>query len=398
MKREDLKNIYEEYLERQPLHGDYEVHIKKDKHTFINEIINCKEYNELQRKKKESLKNNEEWVIESNVGKIINPIISDSKVAVVLSGHIRNNKVLSFLNKRTDIDVFCHTWDQIGNKGYECDVKSEDSPFIPEITRSLKKFTNLKRYKIEKNKNIVDKWYSQENLSLLKDVYIANLSSPEPFLYSQFYSIQQSFKLLKDYVNETGKTYDTVIKLRFDSTIQQLDLDEFSTKKQNEYNLIFCPNNGCHPHPGRLDRELNNGCEICNRMYYDEKIFWPHSFSHSNVICDFYALGSYKSMEHYCNVFDYFIPYLIKHSDYNKKVYEYFKNRSDYKNFTLNFVPEFGYNSIRIHHFGGTSQQNHLNSIRNFYCSYPESVLREHLKDYMVVAANHCKINMSRGT
>lgn len=389
MKREDFKNIYKEYLERDPLPGDYDVHINKDKNTFINEIKNCREYINL-------LNKNRFKKIESIEEKISNSLISDNKVAVVLSGHIRNNKTLDFLNSRGDIDVFCHTWDQIGAKGNECNVQSEDSPFISEIKNCLKKYNNLKKYKIEKNKNIIDKWYSEENLSLLKDVYIANLSSPEPFLYSQFYSIQQSFNLLKDYVKETGKTYDTVIKLRFDSNISQINLDEFSTKKQNEYNIIFCPNNGCHAHPGRLDKENNNGCEICNRMYYEEKIFYPHSFSHSNLICDFYALGSYKSMEHYCNVFDYFIPYLIKYSDYNKKVYEYFKNRSDYRNLHLNFVPEFGYNSIKIDHFVGNHAQNHLNSIRNFYCSYPESVFRDYLKDYMVVAANHCKINMFR--
>ena len=82
--------------------------IHENYHEFINEISICQEYLESQKTSK-------------LVGGTAN---TKPKIAILISGHIRNNNInksFEHLNDY-DYDVFIHTWDNFGFKGSETNL------------------------------------------------------------------------------------------------------------------------------------------------------------------------------------------------------------------------------------------------------------------------------------
>jgi hypothetical protein len=109
-------------------------------------------------------------------------------------------------------------------------------------------------------------------------------------------------------------------------------------------------------------------------MYYDFNLKDVHVFEHSNVICDFYAYGSEKAMKTYCSMHEIYESYIKKYEEINFKSLEKFKSSLKKTDVGYSLMPNLGLN-----------EDGHIKSFYYFYCSYPERILKDLLKDYMLL-------------
>jgi hypothetical protein len=190
MTREELNRLFNIYLLRDFREDEWGIHGHKSYNKFERDIIGCDERKEI----------------------LNNLKITDIKIALLISGHVRNNNILHGINTLLsgyNFDVFIHTWDTTGIKGHETniDLPSEKEKVIGVINS----FPNVKGFVIEGNKEFIDLIRDET-----EEMIYFNLSSPEIFIKSQLYSIYTSCELMKEYSLTTKTNYDIVFRLRFD--------------------------------------------------------------------------------------------------------------------------------------------------------------------------------------
>lgn len=352
MTKAELKYLFNKYLNRD--FTDYELHIhgKKDYNSFEHEILNCAEYKQLKDRK---------------------VILGDKKIAIIISGHIRNCNIIETLNNLANnynIDVFIHTWDNIGIKGNETNINESINRNIVET--KIKSIRNLKNYLIENNKNfLLNIKEETEN-----NIYF-NYSSPEIFIKSQLYSVKKSYELLENYAIENNITYDCVIKSRFDLSFIYFMLDRDLINEINNNKIIFVTNSDEHAHD-----DYGTSCWACDNMYYKHGLKSTHYFEHTNVICDLFAYGSQKSMKKYTQTYD-------EYDLINKSFIEENLKIINEKKINVEMVN----NTYQLYTKG---QKGHLESLYYLNCSYPERILQKRLKNYMVLRSEKIKIKFNR--
>jgi len=353
MRAEELRKIFLVYLGREPLKKEYETHGQKDVNRFTEEIQKCDEFKKLGGQVK----------------------YTDKRIAFVLSGHIRYNNVLAGIlrySNQYDIDIFIHTWDTVGIKGNEMnlDIQGEYDRVVAEI----EKFPNVRAYQIENNKDYIDSIKGED-----KDVHYFNYSSPEKFIKSQLYSINRSFKLLEEYKKNTKSRYDLVVKLRFDLHLADMTISPSNIIDCANNKILFFPNRDCkHPHP-----DHGTSCWACDKMYYDHGFLDVHVFEHTNVVCDIMAYGSFESMKKYCSLYD-------SYDELNKQNFEI--NHKMMKKRKNNYVKKEG----KDYKIQQLNDETHVESLYFYYCSYPERLLMQHLRDYMLVESIYIKVEFIR--
>lgn len=112
------------------------------------------------------------------------------KIALCLSGLLRNLNTSYFLNLDGDVDVFCHTWDY-------CDV-SQLKPLNPE------------EIKIESDNN----QFNFTNTSLVD--WPHNCTSPAKNIYKMYYGMKRCIEMVEDYEIKNNFKYDIIIRSRYD--------------------------------------------------------------------------------------------------------------------------------------------------------------------------------------
>jgi len=347
MTKEELEGIFQKYLRRSFTPHEWSIHSKKNYDFFENEISTCKEYLELNKN-----------------------FIQYKKIAILLSGHIRKNSILSGIKELIPLqntDVFIHTWDNLGLKGNETNIDDEVNEEL--VRNEIAKIPNVKNFIIENNKNFI--------LSLKNNKEYFNFSSPESFIKSQLYSINKSHVLMEGYSNDNHIKYDLVIKFRFDCNLFEFNLTPHILDDINEYDIIFTTNN---KDSGHSHVDYGTSCSVCDTMYYTHKLKNVHVFEHSNVICDLFAYGSQKSMKKYCSLYHHYDKLNNSFSNLNYK---------SLKKFNKNIKLEGS--NYKLHGFQG-----HLDSLYYFYCSYPERLLQQYLKDYMLIESKNIKLSLVR--
>jgi hypothetical protein len=347
MIEEELKSIFQKYLNRDFTKNEWNIHGKKSYESFENEIQICKEYLEFNEKN-----------------------IKSKKIAILLSGHIRKNSILNGLKKMLksyDFDVFIHTWDNLGNKGSETNIDDLVDPDL--VIREISKIPNVKHFVIENNKKYI--------LSLDENKGYFNFSSPEPFIKSQLYSINKSHNLMEEHSKNNNIKYDVVFKFRFDCNIEMFELPTHIIEDLSNYDIIFTPNNKDSKH-SHLD--YGTSCYVCDTMYYKHKLTNVHIFEHSNVICDLFAYGNQKSMKDYCDVYNHY-------DELNNTFSE--QNHISLKKHNKNIKIEDG--NYKLFGYKG-----HLDSLYYYYCSYPERLLQKFLKNYMLIESKTVKLSLVR--
>jgi hypothetical protein len=341
MTKEELIYLFEKYLKRQPNSHEFQTHERKNYDQFEIEISECPER------------------------KLLNP----AKIAILLSGHIRNLNILNSIidiSKRHSVDLFVFSWDNVGLKGKETNLNDEVDYKL--IESRLSKLPNVKAYKIENNKKFILKNQNSK-------VTYLNYSSPEVFIKSQLYSIHNSFKLLEEYVKNNDVEYEMVVKCRMDSDFIRFNPDSSLFKDINENNIIFVPNSDCdHIHP-----DYGTSCWACDNMYYKHNLKRVHIFEHTNIVCDLFAYGSFKSMKKYCSLYN-------EYDKLNETFTE--ENLRSIENGDIVYTKEN--NVYRLPDSCHTKSTYYLN------CSYPERLLQKYLRDYMLVRSEKIKMRFYR--
>jgi hypothetical protein len=344
MTKENLKILFNKYLNRNFTESEWVIHGKKEFHILEEELSKCEEYLNLKN-------------------------TTNVKIAILLTGHIRRKNILTnfidFLSKY-DYDVFIHTWDTIGIKGEEMNLDSKTS--YDEVVSEIQQIPNVVKYVIENNKEYID---TLENVT-----GYFNFSSPEKFIKSQLYSVNSAFKLLEEHSQESDVNYDVIFKFRFDNNIESFFLLKTQVEDIQNNKIIFVPNSDCgHSH-------LDNGtsCYACDNMYYKHGLKNVHIFPHTNVVCDIFAYGNFDAMKSYCSLYEHYDKLNESLLSDNLKSFEV-------NNTTAKFTDG---NYVLKDHVG------HVESLYYFYCSYPERLLQIHLKDYMLVESKSIKVLFKR--
>ena len=344
MVRQQLSHLYKYYLRRDCTDQEWKLYGHLNYHDFEKQI-----------------RNGEEYLFRSGVL---------GNVAILLSGHIRKNSILEGLLKYAhayNFDVFVHTWDTIGMKGEETNLNSQ--VLKDNVQKELDKLPNLVKYKIENNKDYID--------GLPKKTGYWNFSSPEPFIKSQLYSINQSFELMEEHTKKTGKKYETIVKLRFDCEIDSFKLTHQVVEDYKNHNIIFVPEDKISNHS---HEDYGTSCWACDNMYHKFKLKEPHVFEHTNIICDLFAFGGYEGMKKYCNLYN---VYDEINEEFDKKNQETLKKlKTDVQKVDGNYK------------FLGP--EGHRDTLYYYYCSYPERMLQQYLSDYMLPHTNTIKAHLVR--
>ena len=349
MRREELIQTFKKYLNREPKKDEFVWHLNKNHIDFINEILICEEYLNLQKK------NN----------------VTPCKIAILISGHIRNNHIKNSLNllKDYDFDIFIHTWDNLGFKGNETNLN--DLTNIKLIEDTISEMPNVKKFEIENNKKFIEDLKNE-------DVKYFNYSSPEKFIKSQLYSISKSYKIFEDFYKLNNEKYDVVIRARFDVEFTQFIIDDELLHNIKNYDIIYTPNKDCgHHHP---DSDSTT-CQVCEKMFYGHNLKRVHSFDHSHVICDIFAYGSVNSMKTYCGLYE-------NYDSLNKSF--------ESLNMDMLTIKNVNHRINENVYLMDMSLSGHLNSLYYINCSYPERLLQFQLKNYMLPSSSKIKINWKR--
>ena len=351
MTREELKYLFNTYLKRDFQEREWSYHGKKSYNDFEKEIQNCQEYRNLGFRAEPGKKN------------------TTNKIALLLTGHIRKNSILNGILTycgHYDFDVFVHTWSNIGIKGSETNLN--DRINTQAVEDMISRIPNVKKYVIENNKDYIS--------TIEKKANYFNYSSAEPFIKSQLYSINKCFGYAEEYANENKIKYDVVFKFRFDSDIFGFNLSNNTIKDIISNDLIFVPNSdNQHHHP-----DHGTSCWVCDNMYYHHKLKTVHVFDHSNIICDLFAYGNFNAMKKYCSLYD-------EYDNLNNKFYNI--NVEQSKKINRNLVKEGD-----DYRFKG--QTGHLDTLYYYYCSYPERMLQQHLKDFMLIESREVRLKLVR--
>jgi hypothetical protein len=333
----DLKFLFNKYLERDPNEDEYKSHLGKDKTDFEKEIQNCKERLQL---------------------------VKQPRVAVLISGHAREMDILktSYLIKYRRVDFFIFSWDQLGIWGTETDL---GKPVIKDfLEKEYAKEPRIKKYAIESNKDYIEKHPIGPDIKFFRYSKV-----PEINIKSQLYAVMRSYQLMEEYMEETGTTYDLVVKTRFDMAISDFSLTTELIEDVNKNKIIFVPDQERtgHAHP------LPSFCVSCDRIY-ENGIKVKHIFEHQNIICDTYAYGSADSMKKYCYVYEQYEKLCKEFESHNISLIDKIK---------LSYSKDKGNYTIPM------SINNDVLAQRFLFCSYPERLFMYYLNDYLLPKARH---------
>jgi hypothetical protein len=334
---EDLQFLFNQYLERDPNDAEYRIHLGKNKTDFENELKNCKERTQLMKQ---------------------------PRVAVLLSGHVRNMDFLktSYLIKYRRVDFFIFSWDQQGTWGTETDLNA--SSIKNYLEKEYNKEARIKKYVIESNKDYIENNSVDETIKFFRYSKV-----PEINIKSQLYAVMRSYQLMEDYIKETGIKYDLVVKSRFDMAVTDFTLTTELIEDVNTKKIIFVPDHerSGHVHP------LPSYCVPCERSY-ESGIKAKHIFAHQNIVCDTYAYGSVDSMKKYCYLYESYEKLCKEFEEHNVRVIDqinipYLKDKENY------VIPITTNNDILAQKF--------------LFCSYPERLFMYYLDDYVLPKARH---------
>ena len=334
MTTNEFEYLYLKYLKRLPNSSEVHMHLVKNYDEFEIELLTC----------------DEKIMVDEGISHVPN-----LKIAILLCGHYRSGQVVHFLRHTSEnIDIFCCTWDNFGRRGTERNLHESRFNDIEKLIVGIPRICD---YKIGSNKEYVE--------SILPKTYshkYFNYSAPELYIKSQLHTINESYKMMENYSKKNLVNYDLVIKLRFDCGMRSFLITPKTLQYIRSDKAIFVTNEGQHRHPF-----YSNACTTCNTMY-DIGMKEPHLGNHSNIICDFLAYGSKKSMKKYCSMIDVY-------DDMNDAWHE--ENR------------ESGIKKGLLMGGGISSRVNHIDSLFHFICSYPERMSQLYLRDYMLISSRY---------
>lgn len=187
------------------------------------------------------------------------------KVALFFAGQPRYldegyEKIYDNILSKYDVDCFVHTW-------WDESLSGKKLEFYPKLTYGRNYY-----YKEDTLETIMS-LYKPKAMVYQKqkefDIYPGNYALSNPLsAYSQWYSVFKSNELRRQYSKDSDTTYDLVIRCRFDSLINKMDIE--------------------------LKELLSNDNLYTQTMYCDGK----------HYATDQFAISSPKIMDTYCNLYN----------------------------------------------------------------------------------------------
>lgn len=315
------------------------------------------------------------------------------RVAYLVSGHFRKfanlkQRWIAFRNLHPQFDVYVHTWDDLGTRASNAwidtstsgqlqadEIRSVLRPAAMQV-QSLKEmmpeFIKL-RGLVGEDGQPIDLYYTW--FLELEGMSFENGTDFPSCIMSQLYSIQASWKLMRD----SGKNYDVVVRMRADcppvAPAACLWLP-FCEARLTDETLFF---NGSDSH---VHCKGGRGCLKCDEevlRHSDSKRFKDKTKQHGrheNDVCDIFYYGNQTAMARICNLYDR-VPELVKDFHvFNKTALQ--QNPDILKH--VKYLPKLNIYTV-------TSGFIYENFIK---CFYPERLIREHLHD-MWLLSDPCK-------
>lgn len=281
--------------------------------------------------------------------------ITTSRIAVVFCGYARRyQKICEFHKKLIDIpnvDVFIHTWDDIGLKSRDHQTNIWIDVNSPKLDIDyMKSFYNPKKIKVENNHEILNTLSLKDKISPIFAFSGQARDDCSKYINSQLYSIYEGYKLVEEYENEHNFKYTAIVKLRLDFYMKYFDENAFLNDIQQ--NVIWFPHATCnnHRHAGG-----GGGCNTCDRMNIACK-------DHTNDICDIWFYGKRDLIQKAFEI--YLTSYDIMQTNHENNLNRYKLTRHKEDN---NYVYIIDFKDIEA----------------NIVCYYPERLLREQLKNIL---------------
>lgn len=243
------------------------------------------------------------------------------KIAVLLPGMVRNfrrgcvhfqNWSKDYNNKKLDIDVYASIWDIDGKfQGSKRYKSVAEKRYFSNNKLTKGDLSDIRReFKIRKlHVENYDKWFD-ENKDFIKEYCEKHPNAGEQMItngcFAQYYKIQKTFNMIDDV-----EKYDFIIKYRFDIKSNRLKWDEINLNEKYFYT-----------------GEMSDGDET--------------------VPTDYYFAGVPKTMEKFCNLYDYMktvepfepIDYHLNHPVYTPEIFlKKYIDENDYDIYNFNVIP-----------------------------------------------------------
>lgn len=266
------------------------------------------------------------------------------RIALLVTGTIRNYKENYITWKKHlldlyNVDIFFHTYNIVG---YHKDIYNNLNMTFNEndVINTLRP----KKCKIDVFETKIKEFTQSIKPQCLRS------GSPNPeFIKAQLYSIYIANSLKKAYEKENNFEYDIVIKIRFD-TIFYSDFEINDIKKiYTNKNAILCGN------PKIKSMKYKTACKECNK--YSRKCN-----SHS-PISDIVFISKSNIMDFYADIYnnyDKFIEAMFKITAEKTQNIEQYRDQ------------EYKYGFI-------------YKNVPRSECPFPEKVIADYLKDYMLL-------------
>lgn len=148
------------------------------------------------------------------------------KIALCLSGLLRNFDPSYFSNIHENLDIFCHTWDQ-------CNI-------------NLLKLDNIKDLRTEPDSNA----FKYTNVDVHSWPHIGN--SPRENVFKMYYGMKRSIEMVEEYERKNNFKYDLIIRSRYDirSNTKNRGLSDQSDGSFDLQNVICDKNDIIFPMKG----------------------------------------------------------------------------------------------------------------------------------------------------
>lgn len=281
--------------------------------------------------------------------------LKTARIAVILCGYARTyHKTCLFHRNLTDlpnVDVFIHTWDDIGLKARNHYTNIWIDANSPKLDIDyMRAFYNPKKMKVENNNEILNTLSLKDKISPIFAFNGQAKDDCSKYINSQLYSIYQGYKLVEEYEEEHNFKYTAIIKLRFDFYMKHFDKTAFINDIQQ--NVVWFPHASCnnHRHPGG-----GGGCNTCDRTNTPCQ-------NHTNDLCDIWFYGKRDLVQNACEL--YLTSYDIMNTNHESNLARYKSIRHIQNN---NYVYIIDFKDIE----------------QNIVCYYPERLLREQLKNIL---------------
>jgi hypothetical protein len=231
------------------------------------------------------------------------------KIALLIAGTTRNY-LENYPTWKTclldlfDTDIFFHTYNIMG---YQNNTKNNignnvepifDNDFNEKLLLDILK---PKSYKIDDFKIKLEYFKT----TIPSQLIYTSLAYPE-YIKSQFYSIEQAYKLCEEYQKNNNIIYDVVVKIRFDTIFIDKFL-ESDFKLVIDSKILLCGN------PGITKMAIKNGCTLCIELSNNNKK--PTRCQKHTFVSDIVMIGNLKNIKSYCEIYKHYDRYLEKYAD-----------------------------------------------------------------------------------